>query len=116
SVQISYDQILDLALQLAKVEKEALIKALDESLVSEEKEEIVEEQEATLEEDGKEEKLDKDFYKFNSTTVEEIKAGKSDYQPVGREYLEKLQEEAKKVWEDEPLTNEELNEQIEKYL
>lgn len=105
SVQITYEQILDLALQLGKAEKEALMEALGESL---EKEEVKQEDEPTS--------IEEPTPKYNSTTIEEIKSGKSDYQPVGKEYLKKLQEEAKKVWEDEPLTDAELNKQIEKHL
>ncbi|MGB1243438.1 MAG: hypothetical protein ACPG49_13000 [Chitinophagales bacterium] len=99
SVQISYDQILDLALQLAKAEKEALMKALGESLVSEEKEEVVEEQEARLEEEGKEDKqayqswLDKDFYNFDSTTVDKINSGEVEPKSVGSEHIKKLYEQ-----------------------
>lgn len=100
SVQISYDQILDLALQLAKAEKEALMKALGESLVIEEQQEMVEE-------DGKEEKqayqswLDKDFFKLNSTTGEEINSGEIEPINVDKDHIKKLQERFKKAIEEE---------------
>lgn len=103
SIEISYEQILGLALQLVKEEKGQLIKALEESLSSKEEKDI-------------EIPIEEPIPKYNSTTVEEINADKSKYQPVGRDYLKKLQEEAQKDCEDEPLTNKELNEQIKKHL
>lgn len=100
SVQISYEQILDLALQLAKAEKEALMEALGESLEKEKvKQELIEEQQGTVKKDGKEEKqayqswLDKDFYNFDSTTVDKINSGEVEPKSVGSEHIKKLYEQ-----------------------
>ncbi|MGB0929394.1 MAG: hypothetical protein ACPGVB_01370 [Chitinophagales bacterium] len=122
SVQIGYDQILDLALQLAKTEKEALMKALGEFLVGEEKEEGIEEKKETVEADGKEEKqayqswLDKDFYKFDSTTVDKINSGEYTPKRLSEEQIKQLSEQAKEAWKDDPITDEELNRQIKEHL
>lgn len=122
SIQITYEQILGLALQLAKVDKKALMEALGESLVDEEKEELIEEQQETIEKDGKEEKqayqswLDKDFYKFDSTTVEKINSGEFTPKRLNKEQLKQLFEQAKEAWKDDPITDEELNRQIKEHL
>jgi len=122
SVQISYDQILDLALQLAKAEKETLMKALGDSLEGEEKEEVIEKQQETAGEDDKEEKqayqswLDKDFYKFDSTTVDKINSGEFTPKRLNKEQLKQLFEQAKEAWKDDPITDEELNRQIKEHL
>ncbi len=100
SIQITYQQILDLALQLAKAEKEALMEALGESLEKEEvKQELIEEQQETVEKEVKEEKqayqswLDKDFFKLNSTTVDKINSGEVEPISVGSEHIKKLYEQ-----------------------
>ncbi|MGB1241355.1 MAG: hypothetical protein ACPG49_02465 [Chitinophagales bacterium] len=103
SIEVSYEQILELALQLVKEEKGKLIKVLKESLVSEGEKEV-------------EPLVEEPTLKYNSTTAEEINTGKSKYEPVGRDYLKKLQEEAQRIGEEEPLTNEELNKQIKEHL
>ncbi len=103
SLQLNYAQILELALQLMKEDKEQLMKDLGDSLARECKEES-------------KPSIEEPTTNYNSTTVEEIKAGKSTYKPVGKGYLKKLQEEAQEIWEDEPLTDAEINEQIKKHL
>ncbi len=119
SFQISYEQILDLALQLTKENKEDLMNALGESLVREEKEKTVERQEEKTEKEDKEENhpwLDKDFYKFTSTTVEKINAGEFSPKRLSEEQIEQLSKGAKEAWKDDPIRDEELNQQIKEHL
>ncbi len=107
SLQLDYAQILELALQLTKEHKEQLMKDLAESMPVESentKEVVVQE---TVETDGDEEKqayqswLDKDFFKLNSATGEEINLGEVEPINVDIEDIKKLQERYKKAVEKE---------------
>ncbi|MGB1242611.1 MAG: hypothetical protein ACPG49_08820 [Chitinophagales bacterium] len=99
SIQISYQQILDLALQLTKEDKEALIDALEESLK--------EETPATE---------DKNDFQFSTNTPNKLKSSESNPQPLTEEQIQELQEANKEAWKDDDKTDEEWEQLMQKHL
>ncbi len=99
SIEISYEQILDLALQLTKEDKEALMKALGDCL----KEEVSK-------------KEGNDSSPFSTNTPTKLKCGEYKPEPLTEEQIEQLEEANKKAWKDDDKTDEEWERLMQKHL
>lgn len=99
SVQISYEQILDLALQLTKEDRKSLVKALGASL----REETPQKEES-------------DSIQFSTNTPTKLKCGESKPKPLTEEQIQELQEANKEAWKDDDKTDEEWELLMQKHL
>lgn len=94
SIQVSYEQILDLALQLTKENKESLMEALGASLKKE----------------------DKDSSTFSTNTPTKLKCGEYKPKPLTEEKIQELEEANKEAWKDDDKTDEEWEILMQKHL
>lgn len=90
---------MDLALQLTKEGKEALIDALEES--------IKEETPSTE---------DKNDFQFSTDTPNKLKSGESNPQPLTEEQIQQLQEENKEAWKNDDKIDKEWEQLMENHL